>query len=233
MSQDVVPASSSVQHGLGRGEGLTNDDVKRLLNIQTVSGPVEVGRVNIGQEPNVHALGSLVASGIMLESLGNEVGAEEGASDTDGDDVLELLSRMSFKGSISDGCRELLDSVEHFVNILHNISITDHERVFLGLPEGNVEHATVLSDVDLLARGHSVELLEDLGLFSHLGEELHHLGVELSMSSVEDDVVELRSQVCISSSVREHGLQVLALEVRLVVSLEGLDGFELVESCHS
>jgi len=104
------PVSSTL--GVGdcflSSEGFAGDDEERSLGVTNPHSLSEMGSVDVRDE-----VGREVSLGVGLESLGNHDGAQVGTTDTDVDDGVNGLPRVSLPSSVPNGLRELLDMLKH------------------------------------------------------------------------------------------------------------------------
>lgn len=92
--EEPVPSTLSISDRLLSGEGLAGDDEERSLGFTNPESLREMGSVDVGDE-----MGREAPLGIGLESLSNHDGTQVGTADTDIDDGIDALSRVSLPSS--------------------------------------------------------------------------------------------------------------------------------------
>src|SRR5580765_4134439 len=100
----------------------------------------------------------------MLESLERHYWPEVGAANADVDDIANPLSGIAFPRAIANAIREFGHSVEHFVDLRHDILAIDEDSGFLWRAKGRVKHGALFGDVDFVAFEHGVDPLFETGL---------------------------------------------------------------------
>ena len=115
-----------------------------------------MGSIDVGDE-----MCSEVPLGVGLQGLGDHDRTQVGTTNTDVDDGINGLSRVSFPGSVSNGLGELLHVLKHGRNLtdalLANLELVE-------VTESNVKDCTILGGVDVLPGEHFVPIGLDFGL---------------------------------------------------------------------
>ena len=190
MVDDVVLDGVGVKHCLGGGEGLAVDDDERLLQVESLHSPVEVNGVDIGEEPELPALGSGFGLGVLPECLVDEFRPEVGAANADDQGVLEGLARVAEDLASPHEFGEAVDALKDGVDVVDDVAFSGGgELLSSGHSQGDVEDRAALGGVKLVTFEHALDVLEDLG-FHGDGEELGEASsVELGVGEVEGQLL--------------------------------------------
>ena len=190
MLDNVVLDGVGVEHGLGGGEGLAVDDDERLLQVQSLHSPVEVNGVDVGEEPELPALGSGFGLGVLPKCFVDEFRSEVGAADADDQGVLEGLARVAENLASPHEFGEAVDALKDGVDVVDDVAFGGGgELLSGGHTQGDVKDRAALGGVELLAFEHALDVLEDLGLLGD-GEELGEASsVELGVGEVEGQLL--------------------------------------------
>ena len=127
----------------------------------------EVRAVDVGNEPERQT-----ALAVMPERFIRHHRSEIGTADADIDNVADSFSRVAFPRAAADTLAEFSHSVEHGMNLGHNVLAVDLDGRSSGSTEGDVQHRPVFRDVDLVASKHGVDPLSQAGFLRQLNEEL-------------------------------------------------------------
>lgn len=114
---DPLAHGARVEHGLGGGERLGDDDDEGGLGALALEGTRYVLRVDVCEEGERAAVGGHLALGLGLERGVDKGRAEEGAPDADADDVGELLACGAHPLAAADELAELGDLIENGVDL--------------------------------------------------------------------------------------------------------------------
>ena len=226
---------AGVEHGLGRGEGLGDDDDEGLLGVEVAGAQLKVDGIDVGQEAEGAANGGGGGGGIGPEGLGDEFGAELGAADADAHVVLEGFAGRTDVLAGADLGHEGFDGIPNGVDVRQNGrtlgGIVLGVVVSLGHAEGVVEHGAALGGVDLDAAAHLGALGGQAGLVGQIKQELHGLAGHLLAAVVQNDLAVGTAGgrgVGGDEAGAAAGIAAQMAEVELVVGLErggrGLEG---------
>jgi len=106
--EEPVSSTLSIGDCFLSSEGFAGNDEERSLGVTNPQSLGEVGSVDVRNE-----VGREVPLGVGLESFGNHDGAQVGTTDTDVDNSVNALSRVSLPSSVPNGLGELLDVLKH------------------------------------------------------------------------------------------------------------------------
>ena len=154
--EEPVSSTLSIGDCFLSSEGLAGNDEEGSLGVTNPQSFSKMGSVNVRDE-----VGCEVPLGVGLESLGNHDGTQVGTTDTDVDDSVNALSRVSLPSSVANGLGELLDVLKHSRNISDTL-LVDLELV--EVTEGDMEDGTILGGVDVLSGEHLVPVGLDFSL---------------------------------------------------------------------
>jgi len=154
--EEPVSGTLSVGDRLLSGEGLACNDEERRLGIADLQSLGEMGSIDVGDK-----VGGEVPLGVGLERLSNHDGTQIGTTDTDVDDSVDGLSRVSFPSPVPNGLGKLLDMLEDSGNLAGAL-LADLELV--EVTEGDVKDGTILGGVDVLSGEHLVPVGLNFGL---------------------------------------------------------------------
>ena len=160
--EEPVPSTLGVSDSLLSGEGLAGNDEESSLGVANPKSLSEMGSVDVGDE-----MGREVPLGIGLESLSNHDWAQVGTTDTNIDNSIDALSRVSLPSSVPNGLGEFLDVLKHGGNL------TDTLFAYLELvkvTEGDVKDGTILGGVDVLSGEHFIPIGLDFSLPNEVEE---------------------------------------------------------------
>mmetsp|Transcript_92007 Transcript_92007/g.166120 ORF Transcript_92007/g.166120 Transcript_92007/m.166120 type:complete len:201 (-) Transcript_92007:378-980(-) len=113
--------STSIQHGLGSGEGLGNDDHQRRLCAETLQRALHIDGVHVGKEAEPPALRQAGGGRVRLQRLKDELHAQVGATDADAHHVSEWLAGVADEAARSELLREGFHGIQHCVHLWHDI----------------------------------------------------------------------------------------------------------------
>ena len=183
---------AGVQHGLGRGEGLGDDDDEGLLRIEVAGAQLEVDGVDVGQEAEGASLGGGGGRGIGTEGLGDELRAELRSADADAHVVLEGLAGGTDVLAGADLGHEGFNGIPDGMDVRQDRGtlggIVLGVVVSLGHAEGVVEDGSALGGVDLDAAAHLGALGGQAGLVGQIKQKFHGLAGHLLAAVVQDDL---------------------------------------------
>jgi hypothetical protein len=160
--EEPVSGTLSVGDCLLSSEGLAGDDEEGGLGVANPQSLGEVGSVDIGDE-----VGGEVPLGVGLERLSNHDGTQVGTTDTNVNDGVDGLPRVSLPSSVPNRLGELLDVLKHGGD-LSGALLADLELV--EVTESDVEDGTILRGVDVLPGEHLVPVGLDFGLANEVEE---------------------------------------------------------------
>mmetsp|Transcript_123357 Transcript_123357/g.345342 ORF Transcript_123357/g.345342 Transcript_123357/m.345342 type:complete len:584 (+) Transcript_123357:170-1921(+) len=201
-----------VQHGLRRGERLRDDEDERCLGVEPVERALHVDGVHVGEEAHAPALRRLGGLGVRPQGLVDELHAEVGAADADGDDICELLAGEAGPLAGADLLRESLHVVEHLPDLGDDVLAIDADlRVARGA-QGDVEHRPALRLVDLDAVVHLLALPLDVGRLRKREELVHRLRVDALAAVVKRQPAALQEHRVVPGLVLEQRAEVRALQ---------------------
>src|SRR5262249_20697766 len=91
----------------------------------------------------------------------------------DVDDVTNALTGVSLPLTAADAVGEIGHFIEHSVDIRYNVLAIDNNGGSSWRTQRNVQHSSVLGDVDLVAAKHRVDALAQTGLLRQFNEQPH------------------------------------------------------------
>ena len=205
-----------VGDGLERGEGLGDDDHQRGLGIEALDLLGDVVGVDVRDKA---ARG---AGDVGLEGLVDHDRAQVGATDADGDDVLDLLAGDALPLAGAHALGEGIHLVEHLVHVGHGVCAVDDvlADIGLGATQAGVEHGAVLGGVDVLAGKHGVATLLHARGAAEIEQQAHRLVGHEVLGEVEVQVGGIKAQL--GNAVGIGGKPVLEADPL------GLEGVEVV-----
>ena len=177
---------------LQRGERLGDDDDERGLGIEPLDLLGHVVGVDVG---DVAAVDAGVGKG--LERLVDHDRAEVGATNADGDEVLDALARNTLPLTGADLLGKGVHAGELVANVCHGVLAIDHDGTDLALraTERGVQHGTVLGGVDMHAGVHLVAALLDVRGACKVAEQLHRLVGHEVLGEVKTQVVHIKGEL--------------------------------------
>lgn len=184
--EEPLLGSVGVGGSLGSGEGLGCDEEEGCLGVRVLEGLRHVGAVNVGDKVELEVVS------VRLECLGDHdgtavrrIGTREndinksdkqnsqiGTTNTDVDNSVNLLARVTGPLATPDLLGELLHVLEDGVDLLNDALSVNLHLLVGSVAECGVVHGSVLGEVDLLTLEHVISELLNLGLACELGEEL-------------------------------------------------------------
>lgn len=164
--EEPISGALSVGDRLLGGEGFASNDEERSLGVANPQSLGEMGSIDVGDEVDGE-----VPLGVGLKSLSNHDGTQIRTADTDVDDGVDGLSRVSLPTSVPNGLCELLDVLEHSGNIADTL-LADLELV--KVTECDVENGTILGSIDVLSGEHLVSVGLDFGLANEVEEGIEN-----------------------------------------------------------
>lgn len=181
-----------------------------------------MGAVDVRNEVHIE---SLLAVG--LERLGDHDGTEVGTSDTDVDDRVDRLARVTLPFARAHFVREVGHVLQHALDLV-GAGLVNLELVGAEVAERDVEDGAVLGRVDVLAREHVIARGLDVALLGELDEVLPHFLVDQVLRVVDEDVHVLLGRVVrlreLFESLRVRVEQVTEDELGVLLVVELLEG---------
>mmetsp|Transcript_11100 Transcript_11100/g.25696 ORF Transcript_11100/g.25696 Transcript_11100/m.25696 type:complete len:236 (+) Transcript_11100:1201-1908(+) len=148
-----------VCHRLLRGKSLRGDEEERRLGVDDAEHLRDVRRVDVRHKVHVE-----VAFAIRLERLGHHHRTEVRAADPEVDDVRDGFARVPLPLARAHALDESFHLAEHRVHLGHHVGAVDKDRRVRAVSQRDVQHGTLLSEIDLLAREHALRLVGHLCL---------------------------------------------------------------------
>ena len=208
-----------IRHRLKRGEGLRRDDEQRLLRVEILHRFGEVGSIHVRHEPERQ-----IALAVVLQRLVSHHRTKIRSTDPDIDQVANALAGMSLPLAAANPIAELRHGVEHGVNLGDDILAVYQDGLTFGRTQSDVQHSTVLRDVDPVAAEHGVEPVAQASLLRQIEEELQGLGGDTVLRVVEVKADGFKGQRFATAGVIREQLPKVQRADLLIVGLKGLPG---------
>ena len=113
--------------------------------------------IDVRDEMNLE--GSIIT--VRLQSLGDHIRSEIAAADTDVNHIGDAFSGVAEPLTRANRVHERLHLVEHGVHLSHDVHAAQHDRAISAVAKSDVQHCTVLREVDLVASEHSIAFVLD------------------------------------------------------------------------
>ena len=150
LHQPVARAAGVGQRFL-RGEGLRRDDEQRGLGVEALERGAQVGAIDVRHEVRSQPL-----MPVRPQRLGHHHRPEVRPADADVDQVGERLAGVTGKRATAHPGRKITHASERRIHLRHHVFAIDQNRPIAAIAQRDVQHRSVLGDVDALAAEHRV-----------------------------------------------------------------------------
>lgn len=164
--QQPATQRTRVQHRLGSRERLGNDDDQSTLGIQMLNLATHVERIHVRDKVELATFRCLVSHRVEAKSLVHKLRTQITATDADGDDGVQSLSRASLcvresqetngEGAGTDSLRKLSDSIAHLIYFGNHVLAVHIDCLITICSEGSVKNCASLRYIQFHAGHHGV-----------------------------------------------------------------------------
>ena len=147
----------------------------------------------------------------------HEEGSEKRPADADGDNRSEGFSGSAHPLAVAHLIGEVLDLIQHFVHVRHDVLAIHVDHLVLGRARRDVQHRAVLGGVDVLAAEHGVDLPFQIGGVGESVKLLHRLGRHALARVVAVHAVVLHRQRLAPLGVGDQVAKVRLVDLLLVL----------------
>ena len=172
-----------------RRESFRRHDKKRRFRRKILQRFGDVGAVDIGNEMRVEPF-----LRVGFERLGHHDRTEIGAADTDVDKVGDRLARVTFPLSRADRVGECLHVLKHGVDFRHHVLAIDHDRAIGAVAQRNMEHGSVLGNVDLLSAEHFFCPAGDVAVDRQVAKQFQRLFGDAVLGKIKKEPLEFKRE---------------------------------------
>lgn len=224
-----------VGDGLLGGKSLGGNDEDGRLGLDLLKDLGNVSTINVRDKVDLET----TLGGIGLQGLGDHDGAKIRSTDTNVDNVLNLVASITLPGARTDLLSKSLHMLKDGVDLGDNVLAFRVDGGVGNVAEGDVEDGAVLSKVDVFAREHLGAHFLDAGLLGEVDEVLEGVLGDDVLGEVEEDgrlcggTLEVARELLEARGVLgKEVLHVDLVGLLVVVGLEGLPCAELVCEDH-
>lgn len=235
MVEEPSLSSGGVSDGLLGGKGLGGDDEDGRLGLDLLEDLGNMSAINVGDKVHLEA----TLGGIGLQGLGDHDRAEIRSTDTNVDNVLNLLASVTLPGTGADLLSESLHVVEDGIDLGDDVLALGVDGGVGDVAEGDVEDGAVLGEVNVFAREHLGAHFLDAGFLGEVDEVLEGILGDDVLGEVEEDgrlcgrALEVARELLEARGVlRKEVLYVDLVGLLVMVGLESLPCAELVCEDH-
>ncbi len=175
--------SLRVGHGLDGGEGLRRDDDQRRCRIKHIE--------RVGNMRAIDVRHIMCAWAIMVRRKRNRRHdrTKIGATDTNIDDVGDLLACRTLDGAGADAIGEGSHTVEHFLHIRKDVVAIDQHFFRRGVAKGHMQNSAIFGVVDVLTCKHCSTTAFNIGRLSKFSQKCNRLIIDAGLRPVKQQIV--------------------------------------------
>lgn len=152
----------SIHNSLLSSERLRGDDKEHSLRIDSSQDLSNMSTIDVRDEMNLD--GSIIT--VRLQSLGDHIWSEIAAADTDVNHISDAFAGVAEPFTRTNRVHERAHLVEHRVHLSHDVHAAQNNRAIGSVAKSDVQHCTVLREVDLVAAEHSITFVLDATISS-------------------------------------------------------------------
>eukprot|EP00978_Attheya_sp_CCMP212_P028290 scaffold97333_cov45-Attheya_sp.AAC.3 len=223
--QKPLAGRPGVEHGFGRGKGLTNDHHHGFLRVQVAGAEFKVHGVDVGQETEGASLCSSGRFGVAAQGFVHKLGSQLRSANANADVILERLARDTRECAAANLFRKGLHLVPDGVHVLEHLcalrGVDGRVVVALGHAKCVMEDRAALRDVDGLARAHGGSLFREAHLVGQVVQDLHGLPRHLLPRVIQNDFVLTSARVRGHQSGTPRRVATQVSQMQLFIALEG------------
>ena len=181
--QEPGLGGGSIGDGLLGGKGLGGNDEESGLGLDGLEDLSDVSAVNVADKVDLKT----TLCGVGLQGLSDHDRAQIRSTDTNVDNVLDLVTLVTLPLARADRFGEFAHVLENSVNLGHDVLTLAVDGGVGNVAESDVQDGAVLGEVNGLAREHLGAHLLNASLLGQVDEVLEGLGGDQVLGVVEED----------------------------------------------
>lgn len=152
----------SIHNSLLSSERLRGDDKEHSLRIDSPQDLSNMSTIDVRDEMNLDW--SIIT--VRLQSLGDHIRSEIAAADTDVNHISDAFAGVAEPLTRANRVNKRAHLVEHRVHLSHDVHAAQNNRAIGSVAKSDVQHCSVLREVDLVAAEHSIAFVLDATISS-------------------------------------------------------------------
>ncbi|MNO66040.1 hypothetical protein D3C76_568200 [compost metagenome] len=182
-------------------ERLRRNDEQGGFGAQVGRQFVELAAIDVRQVVAAHA-----TLRVGQQCLGDQLGAEERATDADVDHVGDRFFAVTAPQAVVDAPHQFSDLVEHLVHFGHHVDAVDAELVADRAAQGGVQHRAAFGGVDDLAVEHRLDGILQADFFGQVHQQVTALFVDQVFRVVEKQAAAAQRELVKALGVGGEGV---------------------------